>query len=364
MKNLFLALIFLSLGLTTSNAQSNTINYGDIINLQNGWNNYGGGYLDTRGYQKDYAKTGNFLCVSTATASNRADGSGSWKVMSATGKPDGSPVLVNDDVYLLNQWNGNGGYLDTRGYQKDYAKTGNHLCVSTATVSNRASGSGTWKVLSATGSRAGSPITNQSQIHLQNGWNKFQGGYLDTRGYQRDYAKTGNHLCVSTATTKNRDMNSGTWKVIKVKGKEEGFDGAAYYRLTTKWQGEGKSLDIINDGKNNQPILAKTGNYSGQAWQITKVGADTYTLTTKWQGPTKKLDCIKGPNQNRPMLNKSKNSGSVWKIVPIGSGYYKITNGWLTDQSLDIINDGKNDKIQVAKTGNYSGQAWKITKIQ
>jgi hypothetical protein len=55
---------------------------------------------------------------------------------------NGSPVLVNDNVYLLNQWNGNGGYLDTRGYQKYFEKTGNHLCVSTSTNSNRSNGSG------------------------------------------------------------------------------------------------------------------------------------------------------------------------------------------------------------------------------
>jgi len=50
------------------------------------------------------------------------------------------------------------------------------------------------------------------------------------------------------------------------------FDPNSYYRLTTEWQGEGKSLDIINDRKNNnQPRLADTGNSSGQHWKITKV---------------------------------------------------------------------------------------------
>ncbi len=194
-------------------AQNSALAYGDVIYLQNGWNKYQGGYLDTRGYQKDFEKTGNFLCVSTATVSNRDLGSGTWRILSATGKKEGSPVLINDDVYLFNQWNGNGGYLDTRGYQKDFEKTGNHLCVSTATVSNRDAGSGTWRILSASGIAAGSPVTENTEVHLQNGWNKFSGGYLDTRGYQKDFEKTGNHLCVSTATDKNRDAGSGTWKV-------------------------------------------------------------------------------------------------------------------------------------------------------
>jgi len=196
-------------------SRSKTLRYGDIIHLQNGWNYYRGGYLDTRGYQKDYAKTGNYLCVSTAVTSNRDHNSGSWKVMSASGKQDGTPVLVNDDVYLLNQWNGDGGYLDTRGYQKDYAKTGNYLCVSTAKNSNRDAGSGTWRILSATGRSAGSYVSLDHEIHLLNGWNKFQGGYLDTRGYQRDFEKTGNWLCVSTAKKPDRDGKSGTWRIKK-----------------------------------------------------------------------------------------------------------------------------------------------------
>ena len=48
------------------------------------------------------------------------------------------------------------------------------------------------------------------------------------------------------------------------------FESKSFYRLTTEWQGEGKSLDIVNDGKNNQPILAKTERVSGQSWKITK----------------------------------------------------------------------------------------------
>jgi hypothetical protein len=43
-----------------------------------------------------------------------------------------------------------------------------------------------------------------------------------------------------------------------------------YYRLTTKWCGDDMSLDVVNDSKaNNQLILAKTGNFSGQLWKLT-----------------------------------------------------------------------------------------------
>ena len=218
LKNLALVVFLMTMFLGNERAFSQTLNYGDEIRLQNGWNKFNGGFLDTRGYQKDYEKTGNHLCVSTALSENRDAGSGTWKVISATGKPNGSPVLIGDEVHLQNAWNKyNGGYLDTRGYQRDYEKTGNHLCVSTALSSNRDAGSGIWKISSAQGKAAGTPVENSALIHLQNGWNQYNGGFLDTRGYQKDYEQTGNHLCVSTALVNNRDLGSGTWKVATLK---------------------------------------------------------------------------------------------------------------------------------------------------
>src|SRR5687768_14242414 len=95
------------------------------------------------------------------------------------------------------------------------------------------------------------------------------------------------------------------------------FDANSYYRLTTLWQGECKSLDIINDRYyNNNPILAQTGDYSGQ----------------------------------------------YWKIAPLNDGYYRLTTLWQRDgKSLDIINDGiNNNRPILAPTGYYSGQFWKI----
>ena len=76
-------ILFLLGLLTASNqlsAQNSALVYGDVIFLQNGWSQYMGGYLDTRGYQEEFEKTGNFLCVSTATDKNRSDGSGTWKI--------------------------------------------------------------------------------------------------------------------------------------------------------------------------------------------------------------------------------------------------------------------------------------------
>jgi ricin-type beta-trefoil lectin protein len=119
-------------------------------------------------------------------------------------------------------------------------------------------------------------------------------------------------LAIAMLAIGNRENSAATQGV---------FDAKSYYRLTTKWQGDGKSLDVVNDGKNNnQLILAKTGKFSGQLWKITSLGAGYYRLTTQWQGEGK---------------------------------------------SLDIVNDRKNNNQPIlADTGNYFGQFWKISKVK
>lgn len=147
------------------------------------------------------------------------------------------------------------------------------------------------------------------------------------------------------------------------------FDPNSYYRLTTQWLGDSRSLDILNDGKsNNRPILSDTGNFSGQFWKITSVGGGYYRLTTEWQGPGKSLDVVNdGKNNNQLILAKTgKFTGQYWKFTPLGNGYYRLTTQWLgEDKSLDIVNDGKNNnQPRLADTGNFSGQHWKITKVK
>jgi hypothetical protein len=147
---------------------------------------------------------------------------------------------------------------------------------------------------------------------------------------------------------------------------QESFDPASYYRLTTQWQGDGKSLDVVNDGKNNWLVLARTDNVSGQFWKITSAGGGYYRLTTQWQGKGKSLDIVNDGKNNQPILALTANvSGQLWKITPQGNGYYRLTTQWQGDgKSLDVVNDGKNDQLVLAKTDNVSGQAWKITKIE
>lgn len=145
----------------------------------------------------------------------------------------------------------------------------------------------------------------------------------------------------------------------------QSFDGNKFYRLTTQWQGEGKSLDVVNDGKNNQIQLANTGNFSGQYWKITPLKNGYYRLTTQWQGEGKSLDVINdGINNKLHMAKTTEVSGQYWKITALDNGYYRLSTLWQGEgKSLDVLNDGKNQQLQLAKTGDFSGQYWKITDL-
>lgn len=146
---------------------------------------------------------------------------------------------------------------------------------------------------------------------------------------------------------------------------QESIDTRYYYRLTTQWQGDGKSLDVVNDGNNNRLQLANTGNYSGQFWKFTNLGGGFYRMTTQWQGDGKSLDVINDGNNNQIQLANTGNySGQFWKVQSMGNGYYRLTTQWQGEgKSLDVVNDGINNRLQLAATGNYSGQYWKLTPL-
>lgn len=140
---------------------------------------------------------------------------------------------------------------------------------------------------------------------------------------------------------------------------------SGFYRLTTQWQGDGRSLDVVNDGVNNKLQLAASGNFSGQFWRITPVGDGFYRLTTQWLGEKKSLDIINDGANNKLILADSGNAaGQLWKITSLGNGFYRLTTKWQGDgKSLDVVNDGANNKLQLAETGNFTGQFWKITLV-
>lgn len=135
-----------------------------------------------------------------------------------------------------------------------------------------------------------------------------------------------------------------------------------FYRLTNKWIGDGKSLDVINDGTNNKLQLAESKGVTGQWWKLTPVGNGYYRLTTQWLGTDRSLDVVNDGINNKLQLAASGNaSGQFWKVTAAGGGYFRLTTKWLGDErSLDVVNDGQRNKIQLAETAEVTGQYWKI----
>ena len=66
------------------------LKYGDQINLQNGYNGWQGGYLDTI---NPSTATGAKYGVETATTPARGAGTGTWRILSASGKAAGQYVV-------------------------------------------------------------------------------------------------------------------------------------------------------------------------------------------------------------------------------------------------------------------------------
>lgn len=176
--------------------------YGSAYHIKNNYSGIPDTYLDTR----NSGCGGNWLCVSTASSDSRDQHSGSWILLSAQGKANGSAVKEGDLVYLANKYPYGswgelitgpfGGFLDTRNPGCE----GNSLCVSTSASPRRDGGSGTWKI-----EAAGDTVYSGQNLHLRN---QYNGTYLDTR----ESGCANNKLCVSTSTSRSRDGGSGTWR--------------------------------------------------------------------------------------------------------------------------------------------------------
>ncbi|GAB3213469.1 hypothetical protein SAMN02745673_04535 [Marinactinospora thermotolerans DSM 45154] len=154
---------------------ANEIRYGGLIHLQNGYNNWAGGYLDTNGHRPAPAKYG----VSTADTPTRGAGTGTWEVLSATGKAAGSLVNSGDVIYLRNLYQDDGGYLDTNGHASDAQKqSGGKYDVSTSPGRDRAQGTGRWRILAQTSGTLDQSVRLGDVLLL---WNLYDNGsFLET----------------------------------------------------------------------------------------------------------------------------------------------------------------------------------------
>ena len=143
------------------------------------------------------------------------------------------------------------------------------------------------------------------------------------------------------------------------------FDGKTWYRLQNTFQGH--SLDVINDGEGSKDGLIqmmRTGNFSGQHWQLFPNPDGTYALRTLFLGPDRQLD-IYANEKTKPHLAKAEwVSGQIWKILPWGDGTWHLENLYTgPNWYLDTMEGGAKVAMNQANPGRPT-ERWTITPIR
>lgn len=187
-----LAVFAISTSMNEAAAQS--LVYGEEYRVQNRWTAHSS-FLEITGATNCQ---GNLYCVSSHKTRNSTSPAAKWIIESASGKKAGEPVVAGDLIILRSTYNGNGGYLGTRGYGKDFKCAGD-LCVSTYEKMDKI-GSTTWKV---TGD-----VKVNGGIELAGQWNYASAGFLHIAGYDA----AGNY---NVATSKEIHKENKTWYMIK-----------------------------------------------------------------------------------------------------------------------------------------------------
>ncbi|WP_328730713.1 hypothetical protein OHT20_00345 [Streptomyces caniferus] len=189
---------------------ANELKYGDKIHLQNGYNSWQGGYLDTNGGASD---SGAKYDVSTADTPTRGTGTGTWEVLSASGKAAGTEVASGDAIYLRNLYGGDGGYLDTNGgATTDQKNSGGKFNVLTSQAKDRATGTGRWRIYAQTSTPLDQNVHIGDTVHLVNLYGD-NGGFLETNG---GTTASGAKYDVCTNAYYNRsNSNVADWKIHK-----------------------------------------------------------------------------------------------------------------------------------------------------
>ncbi|MER6633303.1 hypothetical protein ABT301_34655 [Streptomyces sp. NPDC000987] len=185
-------------------AAGTDLTYGSNILLQN---QYGGdgGYLDTNGVSDQPGATYNV--DTNQTPNSRGPATSVWKVVSATGKANGTRVTSGDVIYLVNQYGG-GTYLDTNGVS---TKSGAKYKVSATRTKDRGPGTAKWHIFGKTSSPTDGHIRTDDIVHLLNDYRSADGGFLDTNGVAN---QSGAKYDVVTSHYTDRGTGTGSWKVL------------------------------------------------------------------------------------------------------------------------------------------------------
>jgi DNA-binding winged helix-turn-helix (wHTH) protein len=173
------------------------ITIGSVVHLQNRYPN-DGSYLDAWGavWSKPEFKQvpTETMFISTHNNPNRDNGSGSWEIVSASGKNSGEPLVVGDRIHLKNMYP-NAGYLDACGWTEHLPVLDKFLdqtgAVFTTRSPDRDNGTGIWIVRSATEEDGtsvleGDSIAIESSYFINDGGKNRLSGFLNVTGKVKD----------------------------------------------------------------------------------------------------------------------------------------------------------------------------------
>lgn len=199
-------------------ADGKIIRIGAIVHLQNRYPN-DGSYLDAWGavWSKPEFKQvpTETMFVSTHNNPDRDNGSGSWEIVSASGKSSGESLAVGDRIHLKNMYP-NAGYLDACGwtehlrvFEKFLDQTG---AVFTTRSPNRDNGTGIWIIRSAT-EADGTPVLEGDSIAIESSYfindrekNRLS-GFLNVTGKVKDIPSFNDYDGSKLVFTQNISFN-------------------------------------------------------------------------------------------------------------------------------------------------------------
>lgn len=191
------------------------IKIGSVVHLQNRYPN-DGSYLDAWGavwskpeFEQVPTET---MFVSTHDNPNRDNGSGSWEIVSASGKSIGEPLEVGDKIHLKNMYY-NAGYLDACGWVEHLPIFSNYSnqsgLVFTTRSPDRDNGTGVWIIRSAT-ELLGSPVLEGDSIAIESAFSINDkgiiriSGFLNVAGYVKEIPSFNDYDGSRLVFTQNR----------------------------------------------------------------------------------------------------------------------------------------------------------------
>jgi len=120
---------------------------------------------------------------------------------------------------------------------------------------------------------------------------------------------------------------------------------ARWFHIQNVALGSGYSLDT--------GVIAATGNYSGQYWEVSPLGGGYVRLTNSYQGEGMAFDTTQ-------MAATGNYSGQSWQLEPITDGVYRLTNQYLGPGTSLAVNPSTR-AVESAPTADDPRQYWAIT---